>query len=111
MLFFGLFCYFSILFSVAPSPTWKRLNSAIFGSFFCWPLWKRLNSAIFGIFLLFFSLFSVATPGNFSTDALGGNHHWWFLRWPNTTVVKRWSIGRLTIFFVYDAAIATMNTN
>jgi len=32
VLFFGLFCYFSVFFTVDPLP-WKRLNSAIFRYF------------------------------------------------------------------------------
>jgi len=33
VLFFGVFCYFSVFFPLASRP-WKRLNSAIFRSFF-----------------------------------------------------------------------------
>jgi len=50
MLFFGMF-------SVAPSPPWKRLNSAIFRSF-CY----------FSVF------FPLPPPRNFSADALGYKH-------------------------------------
>jgi len=52
VLFFGLFCYFSVFFPLAS------------------PL-EEANSAIFRYFLLIFGLFSVAPPpGKFSADVL-----------------------------------------
>jgi len=42
VLFSAFFCYFSVFFSVAPLPPWKRLNSVIF----------RYFLTIFGIFSL-----------------------------------------------------------
>jgi len=55
VLFFGLFCFISVFFFIAPSLKW-------------------LNSAIFRYFLLIFSLFSVVPPsGKFSAEALALN--------------------------------------
>jgi len=59
-IFRSSFLLFLGIFSVAPIPPWKRLNSAIFGLFLLF----------FGLFLLFFGLFSVGHPENFSADAL-----------------------------------------
>jgi len=74
VLCFGLFCYFSIFFPVAPLP-WKRLISVIFRSFLLFfnlffPLppspGKGLLVLFFGLFCYFSVIFSVPLlPGNF----------------------------------------------
>jgi len=55
VLFFCLFCYFSVFFFIAPLP------------------WKRLNNAVFRYFLLTFGIFSVGpfSLENFLPTSLG----------------------------------------
>jgi len=49
VLFFGLFCHFSVFFSVGP-------------------LWKRLNSDFFGVFANFYPFFSLYTEESLKTE-------------------------------------------
>jgi len=51
VLFSGIFLLFSVFFPLVPP-------------------WKRLNSALFLSILLFFGLFSLVFPGNFSAETL-----------------------------------------